>query len=470
MIPAIIEFDYRKPEEVLISLSDQPGLCFLDSSKKDKKLGRFSYIAVDPFELIHSKNGSIFIKGEMFAADPFDYLNNRLSLYPAKSIKDLPPFQGGAIGYFAYDLLHHLENIPKPKKDILNVPDMMIGLYDVLVAFDNEKEKAWIISQGFPETEVKARQRRATDRAQWMKKKLESVHNISTQWVPESDALIQSNFTHENYLHAAQKVIDYIYEGDIFQANISQCFSSRIQKNQSALSLYLALRKKNPAPFSAFLQFEDLYIASASPERFIQLDNINIQTRPIKGTRRRDPDPLIDVKNIHDLINSEKDLAENTMIVDLMRNDFSRVCTPDSIHVAQLCGLESYETVHHLVSVIEGKLQEGLNAIDVLKACFPGGSITGAPKIRAMEIIHEIEPSSRGPYCGSIGYIGFDGNMDTSITIRTYTIKNDQIFFQAGGGIVSDSDPETEYQESLIKADALRKILQGEEVHYDSHD
>jgi para-aminobenzoate synthetase component I len=312
MYPIIIEFDYQDPERVLLSLALEPGLCFLDSSKQDKQLGRFSYIAIDPVELINS---------DLLAGNPFDYLNTRLSLYRAETIQDLPPFQGGALGYFGYDLLHHLENIPKPAQDIINIPDMMIGLYDLLIAFDHEQRKAWIISQGFPEIEIKARQERAKMRAQWVFEKLQSPPAEPQPWKPLQQGFIQSNFSQEGYCQAVQKIIDYIYAGDVFQANISQCFSSMLPENFNAMALYLELRKKNPAPFSAFLKFDDLCIASASPERFIRLENNKIQTRPIKGTRPRSKNLQEDKKFADELLASEKDRAENIMIVDLMRND-----------------------------------------------------------------------------------------------------------------------------------------------------
>lgn len=467
MNPYVLNIEYQDPELVLLKLADEPGLCFLDSSKPDKLLGRYSYIAVDPFEVIKSKNEHVSIGNEKAPGNPFDCLSTRLLPYKSEPIDDLPPFQGGAVGYFGYDLLHHLESIPQPAEDIIAVPDMMIGLYDLVVAFDHIEQSAWIISQGFPEISLELRQERALQRAERLRKKLSTKNIDPAQWSPSNSLSISSSFKQAEYCQAVQKTIDYIYAGDIFQANISQCFSSDFPKNLNPIYLYTALRKQNPAPFAAFIRFDDICIASASPERFISLNNGKIQTRPIKGTRPRGDTPEADIALADELVSSPKDLAENTMIVDLMRNDLSRVSKADSVKVTQLCELESYQTVHHLVSVVEAELHSDLNAIDLMKACFPGGSITGAPKIRAMEIIYEIERSARGVYCGSIGYIGFDGNMDTSIVIRTYTINGEKIYFQAGGGIVADSVPETEYQESLTKASALKKVLLGEEVSHD---
>jgi para-aminobenzoate synthetase component 1 len=258
------------------------------------------------------------------------------------------------------------------------------------------------------------------------------------------------------------RVIDYILAGDIFEANISQCFNAKLPKDFSNFDLYLRLRKKNPAPFAAYLNLGNRFVLSASPERFMQLRGDQVETRPIKGTRPRHANAQLDQQLADELVKSEKDKAENIMIVDLLRNDLSKVCQDHTVTVTQLCGLESFATVHHLVSVVKGELMPRHDAVDLLQATFPGGSITGAPKIRAMQIIAEIEPSKRGIYCGSLGFIGFNGTMDTSIAIRTYTIQDDKISFQAGGAVVADSNPLQEYEETLIKSSALRTALIGD--------
>jgi para-aminobenzoate synthetase component I len=259
------------------------------------------------------------------------------------------------------------------------------------------------------------------------------------------------------------RVIDYIDAGDVFQVNVSQCFNTKFPGNYSSMAVYEKLRQLNPAPFSAYLNFPSVTLLSSSPERFLQLSARYIETRPIKGTRKRVAGPIADQLMVNDLLTSEKDRAENIMIVDLLRNDISKVCDDYSVKVTKLCGIESYPTVHHLVSVITGQLKPEHDALDLLKATFPGGSITGAPKVRAMAIIAELEGTQRGPYCGSIGYIGFNGDMDTSITIRTFVIKGDEIYFQAGGGIVADSVPTAEYHEALTKAAALITTLVGQD-------
>ena len=269
---------------------------------------------------------------------------------------------------------------------------------------------------------------------------------------------LRSSFTHRGYLDAVTRVREYIVAGDIFQANVSQRLEAPLR--ESTWSLYQRLRTLNPAPFSAYLAFEELHVLSASPERFLRLDAARrVEARPIKGTRPRGIHPAHDAALGRALADSAKDRAENLMIVDLLRNDLSRVCAPSSVRVPELFALEHYSTVHHLVSTITGELEDGRDAVDLLTSTFPGGSITGAPKVRAMEIIAELEPSRRGVYCGSIGYISTTGVMDTSIVIRTYQAIGDTVYFSVGGGIVADSDPEQEYRETLDKARALIDAL-----------
>ena len=471
MLPVVKEIPYIDPVKVFQRFQDREWPCFLDSSRIQNELGIFSFIVFDPFLKITSKNGNITINGEKLIGNPFLLLQEKLFFYKAASIPNLPPFQGGALGYFSYDLLHHLEKVPHHVKDEMMFPDMSVGFYDAVIALNHLSQRAWIISQGFPEMEEDKRLVRANERCFWIVEQLEGLNSP-----PASQAApffqggrreqgmrreIYSNFNESTYCRMVQKVIDYIHAGDIFQANVSQCFKAEMPDGILPWGIYEKLRIQNPAPFSAFLQYDDTTIASASPERFLKLQNSKVETRPIKGTRPRSSNPEEDEYLAQMLKTSEKDHAENTMIVDLLRNDLSKVCCDYTVLVKQLCGLETYATVHHLVSCVEGELKTEYDAVDLLTAAFPGGSITGAPKVRAMEIIAELEPAARGPYCGSIGYIGFDGNMDTSITIRTFVIKNNCITFQAGGGIVADSNPADEYQETLIKAAALIKILEN---------
>jgi para-aminobenzoate synthetase component I len=459
--PINIEIPYQDPSDLLAQFLDLPFLLFLDSASTIAHLGRYSFITADPFHIVSAKNQNIICDGKTInETNPFNFLETLLEKYSLPTQSDLPPFQGGAAGLFSYDLVYHLEKIPKAKYDDLDFPDMLIGFYDCVIAFDHHTKKAWIISSGFPKKNDTDRVEHAEQRIQFFLNRISNSIKIKTsqEIIPEST--LTTHFTKESYKYIINKAIDYIYAGDIFEVNISQRFHFELPPTLKKYELYLRLHHVNPAPFSAYFDTGTFTICSASPERFIKLENKMVETRPIKGTRPRSPNEKIDAQLATDLMNSPKDRAENIMIVDLMRNDLSRVCLDESITVKQLCGLETYATVHHLVSSIEAELQTGKNAIDLLKSTFPGGSVTGVPKIRAMEIIYELEPVQRGPYCGSIGYIGFNGTMDTSILIRTFAIHNNFVTVQVGGAILSHSIPENEYNETLHKLFGMRKTLE----------
>jgi para-aminobenzoate synthetase component 1 len=465
--PLVQPINYQQPLQIFAQFADQHGAIFFDSAEGRPHCGRYSFIALDPFATFSSKNGVIKKDNQSFVGDPFEALQQQLNEFKCDNHLDLPHFQGGAAGFFGYDLYQHLENIPLHTTDDMQFPDMVLGFYDVVIAYDHELKKAWIFSSGFPLLKSKDRKIRALQRLKWMndiinqmpcsEKIKDSTVKINNSRI--DNHRIESNFTADEYQSAVKKTMEYILAGDIFEACISQRFKALLHDNMKPFDLYCRLRSLNSAPFAAYIHFFDMVIASASPERFLKLSQGKVEARPIKGTRPRGQNAIEDAFFAKELMNSEKDHAENVMIVDLLRNDLSRVCEDHSVKVPQLCGLETYATVHHLVSVITGQLQDHLSAIDLLRATFPGGSITGAPKIRAMEIIAEIEPNQRGPYCGSIGYIGFNGDMDSSIVIRTYAIKNNIVTFQAGGAIVADSNPLDEYEETLVKANALRRAL-----------
>jgi len=349
---------------------------------------------------------------------------------------------------------------------------MAVGLYDWVIAWDHDASRAWVISQGFPETDLNRRQDRAAARlgevkaalttgpaARRVKQDIRTLDagRLAPQWPAPGLADLSSNFSRDAYLRAVECVIEYIRAGDIFQANLSQRLIYPMR--ESALSLYQRLRERNPAPFAAYFADDDWAIASASPERFVCLRDGEIETRPIKGTRGRRTVPEADLFSRDELRESAKDRAENVMIVDLLRNDLSRVCLPGTLRVPALCAVETYETVQHLVSEIRAQIRPGLDAWDLFAAVFPGGSITGAPKVRAMEIIAELEPTVRGPYCGSLFYVGFDGTADSSILIRTFTCKDGWVQCPVGGGIVAQSDPRAEYEETLHKAEGMVRAL-----------
>jgi para-aminobenzoate synthetase component I len=416
---------------------------------------RYAYIAVDPFDTVR-------VAAAAEHADPFAALRARLAKYRmAHDAATLPaPFIGGAVGFVGYEVAHALERLP-PRKVPAFPLDLAFGFYDAVAVFDLSLKKAWVVSSGLPEMTEALRIKRAAARAEALEQQL------GTEPLPEIAAAPGGAWTAElsesAYKAKAEAIIAYIRAGDIFQANLTQRWTAPWPRTISPFALYRRLLNLSAAPFAAYLSLDaDTHIISASPERFLSVDHRGaVETRPIKGTRPRGATPETDRALAAELRASPKDRAENLMIVDLLRNDLSRVCRAGSVEVPTLCGLESFAHVHHLVSVVTGQLRPECSAVDLLAACFPGGSITGAPKIRAMEIIHELEPSARGPYCGTVAWLGFDGAMDSSIVIRTLIRSGDQLCAQAGGGIVADSDPAAEYAESVLKAQPLLAALTG---------
>jgi para-aminobenzoate synthetase component 1 len=457
------EIPWLEPVAAFAAVRGLPWSVFLDSARVDGRLGRWSYVAAEPYLTLVSKDGRIVSGERSFTGDPLAALQRAMAHYRLDHDPALPPpFQTGAVGWFGYDLAHHLERLPHPAADDLLFPDLALGFYDTVLAFDGIERRAWLMSSGLPELTPQASMHRRKARADRFAGLLARAAAPTPPPEVRGEVRIGSNFTRPAYEATVARVVEYILAGDIFQANLSQRFLAELPPGLDAFGLYLRLRQRNPAPFAAYLDAGGVQIASASPERFLELRGRQVETRPIKGTRPRGATPEEDRRLGEELLGSEKDRAENVMIVDLLRNDLSRVCRDHTVLTPEICVLESFATVHHLVSTVTGELRPGLDAVDLLRATFPGGSITGAPKIRAMEIIAELEPTARGPYCGAIGWMGADGWMDTSITIRTFAIKEGKVAFQAGGGIVADSDPAAEYEETLAKARALLESLRGE--------
>jgi len=472
------------PLETCARFQELPFVLFLDSATDPEHLGRYSFLAADPVTAVRSKGllTQQLVEGKWVrvAGDPLAHVGTLVATHAAAPVAELPPFQGGAAGYVGYDWGIMLERVPRPRYDDLAVPDLLLGLYDWVIAWDHAAARAWIISTGMPERGA-ARERRAAQRLAFIKGRLAAP---GAEGLParQKDAVapgapprlarnsaapsypvpgipgVRSNFTREGYLDAVARVIEYVYAGDIFQANLSQRLQAPLVG--TPLDLYRRLRHRNPAPFSAYLDFGDLVVVSSSPERFLRVAPGGlVETRPIKGTRPRGLSPEHDAALARALVESDKDRAENVMIVDLLRNDLSRVCRAGSVRVPELFAVEHYATVHHLVSTVVGELAPEHDAADLLRAAFPGGSITGAPKVRAMQIISELEPTQRAAYCGSIGYLSLSGALDTSIVIRTCLVLGREVYFQVGGGIVADSDPEQEYRETLDKAQGLIAAL-----------
>lgn len=445
------------------ALAGRPHSFFLDSGMAREKLGRYSFMGSDPFLVMRSRGDEIALvregKQDVVRGNPFDVMGELLNGYSLDKGEYDIPFTGGVVGYFSYDLCHFIERLPKTAVDDLQLPECYLAFYDVVAIFDHITGKSCLASTGFPELNENRRQRRAAERLKELKNKLSRSPELSF-FKKESSGegiVLRSNFSHEDYLKVVERCREYICAGDIFQVNLSQ----RLEADMPLppYELYKRLRDINPAPFANYFNFDGVSIVGASPERFLKLTGDRVETRPIKGTRPRGNTPEEDKSLAQGLLESKKDRAENVMIVDLQRNDIGRVCRYGTVEVTELAILETWPTVFHLTSTVVGRLNEGTGRADLLKATFPGGSITGAPKVRAMEIIDELEPTRRSVYTGSLGYLSFDGDMDLDIVIRTIIVKNGRAYFQVGGAIVYDSDPESEYIETLDKGKALIQAL-----------
>jgi para-aminobenzoate synthetase component 1 len=464
-------------------LAHLPNLLFLDSADRSTERGRYSYVAADPIALI-SMRADLFTPSEPIDAfmgdiawptgkyDSIGLMAEQITHAKLEAERWIPPFQGGLAGLFGYGFCHEVEQIPDPHVDEFGLPIAEVGVFDWVVSFDHKLGKAWIVSTGHSCERLPPSKRiqKAETRLGNVKKDLTEKGNTPHAANSISDASpayqhdvsrypdVTSNFSRDQYLAAVQKTIDYVHAGDCFQVNLSQRLLAPLREHP--LELYGRLRQRNPAPYGCYFDLGDFQILSASPEQFLKVSNGEVVTRPIKGTRPRGKTPVEDARIVRELQANPKDRAENVMIVDLLRNDLGRVCEYGSIHVPKVCEVETFAHVHHLVSEVRGKLRPDKTPFDLLRASFPGGSVTGAPKVRAMEIIAELEPTARGPYCGSIGFVGFDGSMDSNILIRTFTAGRGWVQFPVGGGIVADSNPETEYEETLHKAKGLLDALE----------
>lgn len=447
--------------------SGRPHFIFLDSGIQGDINGKYSYIAFDPFLVFKSKGNKVAIYGrngqvEHTTGNPFDVLNGLLAKYKIDPSfgKETSNFLGGAIGYFAYEMGRQIEKLPERKKGEPLVPECYVCFYDTVFIYDGGKNKISLSHCAFEESAplAPALQRLLDEVAAIPAGIYESSMQHSTENNGPAAGGVTSDFTQDEYMRAINRVKEYILAGDVYQVNLTQRFKFSVG-SKGGWGIYKMLMRVNPAPFACYLNFEDVCIASSSPERFFKVVDGEVETRPIKGTIRRGADPSEDARNMETLKNCQKNRAELAMIVDLLRNDLGRVCKPGTVKVKAFPELETYASVHHLVATITGELLEGKSPVDLLQAAFPGGSITGAPKIRAMEIIDELEPVARGVYTGSIGYLGFNGNADLNIVIRTIIITGQMGHIQAGGGIVADSTAEDEYHESILKAKNLFKAL-----------
>ncbi|MFA5846328.1 MAG: anthranilate synthase component I family protein [Thermodesulfovibrionales bacterium] len=474
--PVYKEIPYSSPHLVYESFAS-PNSFLLESVKGPEKIARYSFIGFDPYLIFKVKNSSVEIttKGRrsISSVAPLSRLKSLVTAYKQKPIKSLPPFQGGAVGLLSYDFVQYLERLPKTTKDDLKIPDAHFFMIDKLIAFDHKKKKAWIIvcpaardtdlGYGYMDVDLEDKYEEATQQIDEISSKVQKFKSLKkekTSALPHfRTSALKNGLSKKQYMGIVKKTKGYIAAGDIFQANLSLRVSAEIGRTKP-WELYKILRSINPSPFAAYIDFGDYQIVSSSPERLISIRNGIVETRPIAGTRPRGKDREEDEKMRKELLLNEKERAEHIMLIDLERNDIGRVCDYGSVYVDELMITEDYSHVIHIVSNVKGNLADGKTCFDAIKAAFPGGTITGVPKVRCMEIIDELEPVSRGPYTGSIGYIGFSGNMDLNIIIRTFLIKKGFAYVQAGAGIVADSDPEREYYESLKKAEALVKTLE----------
>lgn len=433
----------------------EPHLFCLDSNRFDQGQGRYSFIGFDPFD--------VFVDS---GKDTLSSLKKRYARYSEPRQETPTPFAAGIVGYLGYDYGLYQEKIKSRAKDDLKLPDAVFGFYDRVLTIDHPQKKLYVTSSGLPEKNKSLREKRAAGRLEHVERALArpSAREHFSSDSPKCLSDFSSNFTKDEYLATIRKVLDHISRGDIYQLNLSQRFTyDTAGENVDPLEIYRSLRRLSPVSFGGYFDAGVARLISNSPEMFLRLRGGLAQTRPMKGTRPRGQGTLEDQRLKNEIARSEKDKAELLMVTDLERNDLGKVCDYGSVRVSEMRAIEEYQYVFQATSSVEGILRADHDCFDLIEACFPGGSITGCPKIRAMEIIEELEPTRRGPYTGSMGYIDFSGNMDLNVLIRTLIHRGQKIYFQVGGGIVADSTPEGEYEETLVKARALRACLAGME-------
>ena len=475
----LIETVDRPPSAaaLFLKLSAKPVPAWLDANVDAEKLGRFSFLAADPFLKITTYGHNIIeencLSGEKTEHQSpfFPFLDELLKRWSRPKESDFLPFESGLIGYLGYELGHQVETFTQTTINDLKMPDAFFAAYDALIAIDHLTDTTWLVASGLPEASespaarIRARRRLDELREIVAAARQDETKTLSrketgpkeTQQITSAEGRLEANFSYSSYQSAVRKILDYIAAGDIYQVNLSQRFATPFPGSHQ--EFYLHFRNLSPAPFGAYLETGEHCIMSNSPERYLLIKGDYIETRPIKGTRPRGATTQKDADLGQELLASPKDQAEHIMIVDLERNDLGRIADYGSVHVSEMQILESYANVHHMVSTVAARIRPGKSSSDCLFNSFPGGSITGAPKLRSMEIIDELESTCRGVYTGSIGYFDFSGDLDFNIAIRTAIACNNHLYFQVGGGIVADSDPGDEYQETRTKAAAFLKAL-----------
>jgi anthranilate synthase component 1 len=450
-----IQADLETPVSAYLKIARGDYSFLLESVEGGERLARYSFIGTEPSLVIRTGNEN--------PVDPLNLVEKELAQFRPVPIANLPRFHGGMVGYLSYEVARYFERLPCPVQDPQGLPESVLMLANTLLAFDHVTHKIKVVSHAHLDGDVDAAYRAAVCKIDELVNRLEQPMNSKPlKNAPPDKSKVSSNFSPAGFEAIVSQAKEYIYAGDIIQAVLSQRLARRTCANPFAI--YRALRSINPSPYMYYLHLGDYYIVGASPELLVRVEDGIVSNHPIAGTRRRGNDVTEDLALEEELKHDKKERAEHTMLVDLGRNDIGRISEPGTVEVTQFMDVERYSHVMHLVSHVQGKLKAGLSQFDALRSCFPAGTVSGAPKIRAMEIIAELEKEKRGPYAGAVGYFDFSGNLDTAITIRTIVIKNSIAYIQAGAGIVADSIPEREYQESLNKAQALLAAIDQAEA------
>jgi anthranilate synthase component 1 len=461
--------DCETPVSAFLKLRDR-GPCFLLESAEQGRLGRYSFLGFSPRAVLRwdagvlSEWGGERLDGEpvrrLEAADPYAATSRYLSRYRLAPVSGLPPFAGGAVGFFGYDLVRTVEPLGSPNPDPIGLPDMALMVSDVLVVFDHMRHELTLMAYAVPDESTGLDEAHASAVAALadVRERLRGPVPRATATRTPEPAKFESNLTRERFEANVRRAIEYIHAGDAFQIVPSQRFSAR--SPVEAFSIYRGLRTINPSPYMYFLDFGDFQLAGASPEPLVKVTGRRVETRPIAGTYPRGASEEDDRRQAEELLRDPKERAEHLMLVDLGRNDLGRVCEYGSVQVDELMVVEAYSHVLHIVSQVSGRLRPEVTAMDALRAVLPAGTLSGAPKIRAMQIIDELEPHKRGSYGGAVGYLGFNGDLDTAIHIRTVVVKDGVVHVQAGGGTVADAKPDYEYRESLAKAEAVFRAVE----------
>jgi len=467
-VAAELYTDTETPISVFKKICEPSEYAFLlESVEMEEKIGRYSFLGLAPRLIIQARGEQIEVlrhgKISRHQGNPIEFLKSWIAQYQPEPIESLPRFQNGIVGYFSYNTIRYFEDIPQTKPDPLDLPDCFVIMADQLIVFDHVKHTLTVVVSTLIEQNVDPAEsyEHACDRIRWIVKRINEIVLVPQNFKPVAGVAVpetSSNTTRREFESMVKRAKEYIHKGDIFQVVLSQRLC--VELKGDPFHLYRALRRVNPSPYMFYLKFGDLKVVGSSPEVLVRVENGLVTTRPLAGTRPRGRDAEQDRKLEEELLADPKERAEHVMLVDLGRNDIGRICDYGTVRVTEQMAVERYSHVMHIVSNVEGRMRQDVSALDVLGACFPAGTVSGAPKVRAMEIIDELEKETRGVYAGAVGYIDFSGNLDSCIAIRTIVIKNNKAYIQVGAGIVADSKPELEYEETLNKAGALLKAVE----------